>query len=452
MNDWLEAEQRVERAQQLSESQQWAEALEEIEAALAINPHNAAWHAHRGCLLEELDQCGDAVQAFEDSLEIDPGDPEVALALSVVLTRLGRFSRALEVLERLGKRHTDFEPAFCQRINVYAELGRHDRAEEMFYLAQELNDSCPHCFFHMGSSLSARGQFDRAIFCWQRVLELEPEYIGVNRRIAEAYRAQGRLEEAREYYIQEVRKDPGNTDLLCELAEMLFVSGHVGTAAAKFAQILELDPDHEEAHFALGGIWLIRGQPAQALKCFDAVTSLIDGSPDLPGFDGKVGEALFQLRRFAEAQVRLEAAVSQDAGDVDTLMLLADCQLAMGKASRAADTFRRILVVSPDNPWAHHKLAVCLCRQGRHEAGLEHCLAALRAKPDYLAAMRVAVSAHLDLAQWREARTMLRRALRNSPEDPVLRRVDKRLWYYRLRHGLRRLMQPFARAFGLSGS
>jgi len=56
MNDWLEAEQRVERAQQLSESHRWAEALTELDAALAIHPTNALWHAQRGYLLEELDR------------------------------------------------------------------------------------------------------------------------------------------------------------------------------------------------------------------------------------------------------------------------------------------------------------------------------------------------------------------------------------------------------------
>ena len=38
MNEWFEAEQRIERAQELTESQRWAEALAELEAALAINP------------------------------------------------------------------------------------------------------------------------------------------------------------------------------------------------------------------------------------------------------------------------------------------------------------------------------------------------------------------------------------------------------------------------------
>ena len=64
MGDWLEAEQRVERAHLLSESQRWTEALAELDAAIAINPNSAPWHAQRGLILEELDRCGEAVQAY----------------------------------------------------------------------------------------------------------------------------------------------------------------------------------------------------------------------------------------------------------------------------------------------------------------------------------------------------------------------------------------------------
>ena len=97
MNDWLEAEQRIERAQEFSESQRWEEALAELEAALAINPSVAIWHAQRGYLLEELDRPADAVPAYERALELEPGDPDVAMALAVALTRLRRYARALKV-------------------------------------------------------------------------------------------------------------------------------------------------------------------------------------------------------------------------------------------------------------------------------------------------------------------------------------------------------------------
>jgi len=448
MNDWLEAEQRVERAQQLSESMRWEEALAEIDAALEINSTNAVWHAHRGCILDELGRWEDAVEAYGTALNLEPGDREVAVAYGLGLCRLGRFGQALEIFEELARLNPDFEPAYCHRIGVYGELGRHDQAEQMFYLAQELDASCPNCFFNMGVSLAARGQFDRAIYCWQRVLELEPEYIGVNARIAQAHRAQGKPDLAKEFYLRELREDPGNVDLLYELAELNLESGDVEMATAKFAQIVELDPTHAESHFALGKIWAMRGDARRALACFEAAGSASDDGTALPGFDWEVGKALGQLGRFAEACKRLEAAIEKDPQNVEALTLLGDGLLSLNKLAEAADAFRRVLAIAAENPHAHHRLGVCLFREGRHTAGLEHCLQAIQAKPDHVPAMLAAIVEYLFLGRWREARSMLRRALRIDPGNVYLQHLKKRFWRYRVRRCLRRLVSPFMRATG----
>jgi len=441
MNDWLEAEQRVERAQQFSEAQRWAEALAELEVALSINPNNALWHAQRGYLLEELDRSGDAVEAYSASLELEPADGDVALALGVALARLGRFAQSLEVFDALAKRYPDFEPAYCNRIHVNAELGRHDQAEEMFYLAQELDDACPHCFYHMGASLAAREQLDRAIYCWEHVLELEPDYVGVNRRIAHAYHAKGCLEQAREFFLREVRDDPGNTDLLFELAELTLEMGHAATAAAKFEQILELDPRHPESRFALGKIHLRQGRPDQALACFEAVDLLTERDPALPEFDWRMGQALFQLGRFAESRARLEAAAAKDPDNRRILRSLADCHLASGRPAEAADGYRKALAIEGRDPISRHRLGICLAKLNRPAVALEHFLEAVRIQPDFAAALASAARTHAQLGQWRAARRMLRRAVLSNPGDAAMRRFHDHFWRFRMGYYLRRIFR-----------
>ena len=71
MNDWFEAEQRVERAQQLAESRRWTEALAELDAALEINPSNGVWLAHRGYVLDQ------GVNAYTDTGRNLLRDPKV---------------------------------------------------------------------------------------------------------------------------------------------------------------------------------------------------------------------------------------------------------------------------------------------------------------------------------------------------------------------------------------
>lgn len=434
MNDWFEAEQRIERAQQLSESQRWAEALAEIDVALAINPSNAGWHAHRGYLLEELDRFDEAADAYHAALQLDDGDCEVSVAYGATLARMGRFSRALSVFEDLVKRFPDFEPAYCHLIGVYGELGRHDQAEEVFYLAQELNDSCPHCFFHVGASLAARGQMAKAIFCWQRVLEIDADYSGVNREIAQAYRSQGQFQLAREFYLREVRDDPGNIDLLFEIAELAVESGEVATAAAKFTQILELDPGHVDSRYRLGRIWLQRGQPGQALACFEAIRSLSHEGVTLPGFELRMGQALFALGRYAEARKELDSAVAADGSCTEALSLLGDCAIGLDRPVEAADAFRRVLAIDAHDADAQHKLALCLMREGRFDIGLVHARKALRVRPDDPTIQYTTIVGCLQSAEWADARTLLRKAFKAAPDNPRFTELQRRFWSFRLRH------------------
>lgn len=444
MNEWFEAEQRVERAQQLSESHCWEEALAEIEAALEINPHNASWHAHRGYILDELDRCAEAAEAYERSLELEPGDREISLAYGADLAKLRKYTHALAVFAELSRQYPDFEPAYCQRVAIYADLGRHGQAEEMFYLAQELEPECPHCFFNIGNSLAQRGQTDRALYCWERVLNIDPEYPGVRQCIALAYRAQGKLLEAHEYLLAELRDDPGNSDILFDLAELALESGRPAAAAAKLAQIIELDPSYWQAHLGLGKLLLERGEAARAIEHFRLAEATVDGDGDRE-LQARMGEAYLRLGDYDQARQCLEAAVDEKSPSVSALMVLGNCYLAMGKVGRAEECFRRVLALENTNPFAHHNLAVCLFQSGNYKAGLNHCLESLRHKPGYGMAMQKAVIAYVRLGQWREGRRMLKKALKNQPDSRVLRRLSRWWWVYRFNHLIGSLISHLCR-------
>ncbi len=451
MNEWFEAEQRVERAQQLTESHRFAEALAELDAALAINPHNAAWHAQRGFLLDELGEPDQAVEAYQHSLSIEPDDREVMLALGHALLNMGRYARAANLLQDLIRKQPEFESAYCPLIGAYCELGQHEKAEEVFYLAQERDDSCPNCFFYIGVSLATRGQLDRALYCWRRVLELDPTYVGVNRHIAEAHRRRGDLEKAREYLLNELRGDAGNTDLLCELGELALQAGDVAAAASKFSQVLELDPEHISAKYAQGRILLATGKVEEAIKCFEQVEEIADiEEEDLLDYHLKFGEALLLQNRLPEARRRLEKALAEGDPSDDLFMIMGNCLLSDGKPNEAAEYFRRLIARDAKNSFAHHHLGLAMMRMGRYEAGLQHCLAAIENRPDFAVAMYNAAIGYTLLGRWKEAKSMLQRAVKQDPTNELIGRTLRRLWRLRMLYYARRCSAFFRWAVGRS--
>jgi len=67
MNDWDDAEKRVERAHELYDLGQWQAALDELKAAIEINPYNSSWHFNLGLTYDALDRYQDAITCYRQA-------------------------------------------------------------------------------------------------------------------------------------------------------------------------------------------------------------------------------------------------------------------------------------------------------------------------------------------------------------------------------------------------
>src|SRR5438270_12132326 len=101
MNDWQDAEERVEKAQELFAQQKWQEALDELRAAIAMNPYNSSWYFNIGLVLDELSRFDEALEAYQKALRIEPDDIEALHRMGIDLARLGRFDDALKTFDQI---------------------------------------------------------------------------------------------------------------------------------------------------------------------------------------------------------------------------------------------------------------------------------------------------------------------------------------------------------------
>src|SRR3984893_12235356 len=116
MNEWDDAERRVEKAQELFEQHRWLEALEELRAAISINPYNGGWFFNIGLTLDEMERYDEAIEAYRHTLEIEPNDLQALQHLGIDLHRIGDFPKALATFERMQALDSSCEPSYCHRI------------------------------------------------------------------------------------------------------------------------------------------------------------------------------------------------------------------------------------------------------------------------------------------------------------------------------------------------
>jgi len=440
MGDWDEAEQRVEKAHELYEQNRWEEAVSELQAAIAINPYNSSWYFNLGLTLDALDRCADAIAAYRRAIEIDPDDVEVLNSLGYDCTRAGRFDEAITFFQRIEKLDPSFEPSYCNRIITYCELGQHDLAEQMFYLARQYKEKCPHCFYNMGNSLFARGLYDRALWCWNQALEIEPTYPQVHARVAEVYWAKGQLAEARTHFLHDLRANPGSIDTLLDLGELLVEMEQPLAAGEKFRQVLELQPDEPTAHFYLGQLALTENATAADLAlALESFRRVLQHDPKFPGAHLRIAQIHHRQNDLATALYHANSELAQPRQDEGTLVELGNLLMDLEQLPAAEAAFQRVLSANPQHAPARHNLAVSLLLSGRIEEGIEQCKMALRAQPKYMLAMHNLALAYLTKKDFVRAKYWLREAVDIAPDDPQLKQLQTRLRLALLVHGVRRI-------------
>ncbi len=101
-----------------------------------------------------------------------------------------------------------------------------------------------------------------------------------------------------------------------------------------------------------------------------------------------------------------------------------------------AETFRKLLKQSPDNPMILCSLGIELFKEGRYPEAREHLARAVENKPDYSVAYRMLGRTHFELRENGEARRVFARGREVAQEngdlqtvreiDVFLRRLDRR--------------------------
>lgn len=443
MNDWNDAELRVERARDLYEEGQWVEAADELQAAIDINPYNPSWYFNLALTLEAMEKYARACECYEQALELDAGDMEAMNCLGVNLTRLGRYADALKRFKTIEKLNPKYEPSYCNRIITYTEMGDHDQAELMFYLARQIKSECPLCCYNIGNSLYARGLYNQAIDCWRQALRLEPTHPEAHVRIAEACWAKGDLKGARRHYEIELELSPDDLETLLDLGELLMEQGHLDEAAARFQRVLDTEGDHTGALFCLGELAVRKTDLGEAEHFFHRVLQ-IDAS--YGGAHAKLARIFMLTGRSEEAGKHLVAELRGCGNDPSMLQELGQLLLEAHQTRHANKVLKRLVKLAPKDPYAQHNLAVSFFKMDRIDDGIRHCRRALKLKPKYPLALYNLALAHLQKGAIPRARRYAARALTLDPQNEQIVRLSRRLgmgsFWWRLRNRLRTRPNP----------
>jgi tetratricopeptide (TPR) repeat protein len=423
-NDWSRAEELATQAHALYDEGRLTEAAEQLQAAIDLYPYHSAWHFNLGLTYEALDEIDSACECFRAALDLDESDIECLNCLAGGLTRLGKFTEALQCYERIDAIDPNFEPGFCNRIATYTEMGDHENAELAFYMARQLKDRCSICSYNLGSSYFLRGRYDEAVLSWTETLRIEPTHALANVRLAEVNWLRGNTPQACEHYRAQLRITGEDVDIRLDFVDLLIEAGMFEEARYQLSVAEKFEPENPGVHQCLGDLARAEGDLDLAEVDYRKAMAL---NPMSASSYAKLARLLLAKGEGGDAVVLLSRGVKHVVVDPVVLHEFSQIFLAAGATPQAYILLSQLVDLSPMDASAWHNLGVTCLQQGWTKEGIRHCRHALRLRPGYALARYNLARGYATNGQPRRAMAQVRCGLREAPENQRLLELKEQL-------------------------
>jgi tetratricopeptide (TPR) repeat protein len=215
---------------------------------------------------------------------------------------------------------------------------------------------------------------------------------------------------------------PADRTIDADVAARLQALGYVSGSRAGTARPDPKDKRDVAARIARVTSGEVRGAALEAL-----LREILEEDPQNPLANLRLGYALVESNRCADAMPRFRAAIDAKYPSADAHLGLAGCQAERREFSAAAATLRAADTAEPGNPVVLANLGLVLSDAGRHDAAIEPLQRALTIDPDLHQARFALAIAFATVGRRQEAAAeaeeLLRRLPAGAPQRPEVERL-----------------------------
>jgi predicted O-linked N-acetylglucosamine transferase (SPINDLY family) len=268
-----ETDQQIEQGLALHRAGDLNAAAKIYREVLAREPNQPDALYLMGCLAHQTGNGSDAVRLLERAILVSPEKAEYFYTLGTALASQENCSEAESNLRRaieLGSR-----PEFHTSLGML--LKRQERLAEAiaeFEAATRLAADDAEAHFDLGNAYYATGEFQDAIDCYQKALELRQGHVPAWAALRKALGSAGKNGEAIALLKRAMAPLLGNHDKLCELADSLQETEDFTGAIEVYRRALAVSPQSMRAWFACGCAEISREEFASAISCFEEALRL----------------------------------------------------------------------------------------------------------------------------------------------------------------------------------
>jgi tetratricopeptide (TPR) repeat protein len=249
-------------------------AVRQIDAALKVNPQNAAAHSNRGLALQELGRFEEARASFERALAIEADDADVLMSRGLALAALGRHGEAVTSYDRALAISPDHVNALTNRGSALQALNRPVEALASHERALAISPDHPEALANRGIVLHALKRDTEALASLDRALAVRPHHPEPLANRGVVLHALERHAEALASFDKALAIAPNHGEALNNRAITLMRLGRHDEALTNLDQALAFKPAYAEALNNRGAVLAQLNRHAEALASFEQALAI----------------------------------------------------------------------------------------------------------------------------------------------------------------------------------
>lgn len=221
---------------------------------LAVTKNNYLAEANYCQHLEQLNRLDEAVKHCGNAIEADPRGLDALNTLGTVQMKQGKLDDARRNFNSVIEINPDFALAYANLAIVETKQQNPRDALEYFQqgVARDAAGSFDsrrraEGFSAIGASALVQKQYDVAIRAYEQALEAAPDNPDLQRNLANAYRAQGRVPDAIRLLESVIQKNPNSPEAYNSLGIVYAEQGRKQDAITQFQRALQISPNFSQA-------------------------------------------------------------------------------------------------------------------------------------------------------------------------------------------------------------
>jgi tetratricopeptide (TPR) repeat protein len=358
-------------------------------------------------------QTDEVIAEYQRILELDPSQSEYIREIGGVYYERGDLEQALEYYDRYAEVAPDDYSGYRRLGVIYAAMGEHERARSYFEQALVLDPDNPWLMGDLAAAQFNLGNFEESLSGFEEAVSLATapaDRASAHSRLSDHYKLRGQLGRAIEQkqleWVEREKSHPASVVFMDSKLPSLGLFAMAGEQEQAFELLrraedelsvpftrtiplgylnvyLELeDADNAERALADVEAW-VEAQQAEYRRGF-----VLNAQGRIHALRVYYDEALDSYRR------SLELAPA----NTYTKRRIARCYRELGRLDEAEAYLKEHLVTTPNNPHAHHELALVYADKGDTVRALQHLRIALEVWRDADQTFRPAQEARAELA------------------------------------------------------